>query len=268
MNDRLQTALYALERLEEEARRDSPLHRTDARAKLLVTTIFLATMLSVPLARLSEILLYALFPILTAAQGGMRYAPIFRRSLFVLPFVALVGIFNVFYARMPVFRIGPLTVTEGWIALLSMLLRGLLATQALLTMIGSTGIFALCRGMQRLGIPRPFTTQLLFVYRYLHVMIDEALNMARAREARSYGRRTFPLRVWAPLVGQLLIRTFDRAEQIHRAMLARGFDGRIPDCTGASTPWCRRDTLYLLGWSTALIAARLCYPVEKLTRLL
>lgn len=268
MKNRLQTALYALENLETQARRDTPLHRTDARAKLLATTVFLATMLSVPLARLSEILLYALFPILVAAQGGMSYASIFRRSLVVLPFAALVGVFDILYDRTPALRIGTLTLTEGWIAFAAILLRGLLAVQALLTMIGSTGIFALCRGMQRLGIPRLLTTQLLFVYRYLYVMLDEALRMSQAREARSYGRRTFPLRVWATLVGQLLIRTFERAEQIHRAMLARGFDGRIPNYAGTETRWRSQDTLFLAGWSTALLLARLWSPVEKATRLL
>lgn len=268
MKNRLQSALLALESLETAARQESPLHRTDARAKLLTTTVFLTTVLSVPLARLSEILLYALFPILTAAMGGMRYTSIFRKSLLVLPFVALIGIFNLFYDRTPAFRLGTLIVTEGWISFLSILLRGLLATQVLLILVGSTGIHALCRSMQRLGMPRIFAVQLLFVYRYLHVLLDEACRMAQAREARSYGRRTFPLRVWGPLVSQLLIRTFERAEQIHRAMLARGFDGRIPDCTGSETPWRSQDTVFLTTWSAALLLARLCWPVETLTRLL
>ncbi|MDE7305024.1 MAG: cobalt ECF transporter T component CbiQ [Alistipes sp.] len=268
MKNRLQSALLALESLENDARQESLLHRTDARAKLLTTMFFLATMLSLPLARLSEILLYALFPILTAAMGGMRYASVLRKSLLVLPFVALVGMFNLFYDRTPAFRLGTFTVTEGWISFLSILLRGLLATQALLVLVGSTGIHALCRSMQRLGMPRILAVQLLFVYRYLYVLLDEARRMAQAREARSYGRCTFPLRMWGPLVGQLLIRTFDRAEQIHRAMLARGFDGSIPDCAGTDKPWRRQDTVFLTTWSTALLLARLCRPVETLSRLL
>ena len=59
--------------------------------------------------------------------------------------------------------------------------------------------------------------------------IEYAAAMQQARDARSFGRRSYPLKIWGTLVGQLLIRTFDRAEQISRAMLARGFSGRIPE---------------------------------------
>ena len=267
MKNRLQQVLCELDALERTAQAESPLHRLDARAKLLTTAVFLFTMLSVPLSQLSEILFYTLFPLLTAAMGGMRFGPLFRRSLVVLPFVALVGIFNLFYDREPALRIGALVITGGWITFLSILLRGLLAMQALLLLIGTTGFFGLCRGLQRLGLPRLFTVQLLFVYRYFYVLVDEALHLSWAREARSFGRRALPLRVWGTLTGQLLIRTCDRAEQIHRAMLARGFTGRIPDSIATCTQWRRADTLFLAGWSTVLMLARLLHPVETLTHL-
>lgn len=268
MRNRLQHALCELDSLERDAQAESPLHRLDARAKLLVTAVFLATMLSVPLSQLSEILLYALYPILTASMGGMRLGTLLRRSLVVIPFVALIGAFNLFYDRMPVFRIGPLTVTDGWIAVLAIVLRGVLSVGALLVLIGSTGFFGICRAMQRLGVPRFFTVQLLFVYRYLYVLIDEAIHMSQAREARSFSHRTLPLSVWGTMIGQLLIRTLDRAEQIHRAMLARGFTGRIPDHAFNRTHWRRKETIYLLTWSAALLLARLVGPVETLTHLL
>ena len=268
MSAHLQQALCELEALERSARAQTPLHRLDARAKLLTTAVYLVTMLSVPLAQLSEILLYALFPLLTAAMGGLRPGALLRRSLVVLPFAAMIGVGNLFYDRVPVFQLGALTVTDGGIAFLSIVLRGVLSVCALLVLVGTTGFFGLCRGLQRLGVPRLFTVQLLFVYRYLYVLIDEAIHLSQAREARSFGRRTLPLRVWGPMIGQLLIRTFDRAEQIHHAMQARGFTGRIPDGMGPRTHWRRAETLYLLGWSAALLLARCFGPVETLTRLL
>ncbi len=176
--------------MERTARMQSPLHRTDARSKLLVTVVFLVTMLSVPLCRLPELLLFFVFPIVACAMGGLSYGTIFRRSLVVLPFVVFIGVFNLFYDREPVFRIGTLAVTAGWVSFLSIVLRGLLSVQALLVLIGSTGYYGLCRSMQRLGVPAVFTTQLLFVYRYLYVLIEEAAAMQQARDARSFGRRS------------------------------------------------------------------------------
>lgn len=268
MKNRLQHVLCALDAMERTARMQSPLHRTDARSKLLVTVVFLVTMLSVPLCRLPELLLFFVFPIVTCAMGGLSYGTIFRRSLVVLPFVVFIGVFNLFYDREPVFRIGTLAVTAGWVSFLSIVLRGLLSVQALLVLIGSTGYYGLCRSMQRLGVPAVFTTQLLFVYRYLYVLIEEAAAMQQARDARSFGRRSYPLKIWGTLVGQLLIRTFDRAEQISRAMLARGFSGRIPVGVFERPAWKMRDTLFLAVWCSAFVLLRLCRPAENLSMLI
>ena len=72
MKDRLQRVLCTLDDLERASQRPSPLQRMDARAKTAAATLFLVTMLSVPLAQLSELLLYALFPIAAAAAGGIE----------------------------------------------------------------------------------------------------------------------------------------------------------------------------------------------------
>lgn len=265
---RLQYVLSELDALERTADRRTPLHGIDARAKLLATTLFLATMLSVPLSRPADLALYFAFPILCAAMGGLGYGTIFRRSLIVLPFAAFIAAFNLFYDREPAFRIHQIVVTRGGVLFLSTLLRGLLSVQALLVLIAATGYYRLCRAMQRLGAPAVFTAQLLFVYRYVYVLIEEAMAMQRARDARSFGRRSYPLRIWGTLVGQLLIRTFDRAERISRAMLARGFTGRLPGGLSARTSWSRRDTLFLAGWSAALMLLRLFSPAEAVGNLL
>ena len=239
--------------MERAAHGCSPLHRVDARAKLLLTVVYLVTMLSMPLEAFSGLLLYAVYPILAAQAAGLRYGDLLRRSLVVLPFVALVGLFNILYYRETVFTVGPVAVTRGWIDFLSILL--------LLT----TGYYRLCRNMQRMGLPSVFASQLLFVYRYLYVLTEEALEMSMARDARSYGRRSYPLRTWATLVGQLLIRTFARAERIGRAMLARGFDGRIPAVGDDGQRWRKTDTAVFVLLSAAFIAVRVLHPAELLS---
>ena len=149
-------------------------------------------MLSVPLCRLPELLLFFVFPIVACAMGGLSYGTIFRRSLVVLPFVVFIGVFNLFYDREPVFRIGTLAVTAGWVSFLSIVLRGLLSVQALLVLIGSTGYYGLCRSMQRLGVPAVFTTQLLFVYRYLFVLIEEGRGHAAGPRREEFRPQILP----------------------------------------------------------------------------
>ena len=260
MRQRLIRAVCRLEQLEWAEQRPSLLHRLDGRSKLLVTLVYLVAMLSVPLTRLSTLLLFALYPVLTAAVGGFRYRTILRRSAVAVPFAAFIGLFNLFHARETLFHIGPVAVSVGWTTFLSIVLRGVLSVQALLLLIYSTGYYRLCRSLQQLGVPEPFTTQLLFVHRYLCVLLRESIALSMACEARSFGRRSYPLRTWSTLICQLLLRTFDRAERIGRAMSARGFTGRIPDLPSARTRWQPLDTGYLIGWTTLLIALRFLSP--------
>lgn len=250
--------------MERAADASSPLHRADPRAKLLVTVVYLVTMLSMPLEAFSGLLLFAVYPILAAPAGGLRYGDLLRRSLAVLPFVALVGVFNLFYYREAAFRIGPVVVTRGGIDFLAILLRGMLSVQALLLLVYTTGYYRICRSLQQMGLPAVFTTQLLFVYRYLYVLAEEALGMTLARDARSFGRRSYPLRLWGTLVGQLLMRTFARAERIGRAMLARGFDGRMPYVGGTQEHWRAADTAAVLFTGAAFIAVRVLHPAERI----
>jgi len=266
MNGGLQRLLDELDATERAARRETPLHRIDARAKTLVTLIYLTALLSLPLQRLSELLLFALYPIAGAAMSDTSYPRLLLRSLSVLPFVLFVGMFDLWLDRTPLFTVGTMTVTRGAIRFCSIVARGLLSFQALSLLIRTTGSLELCRALQRLGAPPLFTAQLLFVLRYIRLLVEEALTMSRARAARSLGRSSRTLRLWAMLVGQLLIRSFDRAERIDRAMTARGFAGRIPPSPFDRMIWRRRDTCYLLGWSTALLLLRALGPAERLFR--
>jgi cobalt/nickel transport system permease protein len=76
-------------------------------------------------------------------------------------------------------------------------------------------------------LPKVFVIQLLFLYRYLFVLLEESLRMIRARDARSFGSRGKEIKTFIRLISVLLIRSIERAERIFRAMLARGFRGEI-----------------------------------------
>lgn len=247
---RLENALITLQRLE-----STPdggwLRKIDPRCKLIVTIIFLIAILSVPLTDTGRLICFFAFIIIMSTIAEISYGRIFKTSLWVVPFVALIGLFNPFIDRRPELIIAGVTISRGWITFLSIIIRGLLTVQSMILLIETTGFISMCRGMNRIGVPRFLTTQLLMVYRYIAVLIAEAINMRRAREARGYGRKKFPLRMWGQMIGQLLLRTIDRAEHIHRAMISRGFDGTMP--VNRPSRWLMRDTLFLIG-STAIIA--------------
>ena len=81
--------------------------------------------------------------------------------------------------------------------------------------------------MRRLGMPQVIVMQLGFLYRYIFVLIDEAMRVRRARDFRGaalapVGRR---LAAVGGVIGTLFVRTLDRSQRIHLAMAARGYRG-------------------------------------------
>lgn len=220
---------------------------------LIVTFVYLIAMLSVPVDSLTMLIWFALFPILGAALSRLNFTDIFLKSLIALPFAALIGLFNPIFDKAPGIMVGGIEISRGWITFVSICLRALLSVQALLILTGSCGFIGMCRSMRKAGVPEFLTTQLQMVYRYLTVLMQESLDMRRAREARGYGKRHLSLKMWGAFVGQLFLRTLNRADNIHRAMLARGFTGHIPHYEPRRQPWRGRDTAVLIV-SVALFA--------------
>lgn len=126
--------------------------------------------------------------------------------------------------------------------------------QALLLLIRVAGFNDMCDAMRRIGCPAIIVTQLLMVYRYLTVLLQEALTMQRARMARSYGSYSFKASMWGPFVGQLLLRSIERSRRINMAMKARGFNGSLS--ASPMSRWTTADTVYCIIWIPLFILMR------------
>ena len=255
------TFLDAL-RLDQLAEGDSLIHRLDARAKLLVTLAFMFAVVSFGRYEVAALIPFTLFPVALAAIGGVPGSFVFRRLLPVLPFALAIGVLNPVLDRTVLFRIGPLAVSGGWLSLVSILLRVVLTASAAIILTATTGLRELCRGLERLGVPRPFVMQMRLLTRYLFVLAEEAIRLLRARALRSCGRRGAGWRMTGSLLGHLLLRTLGRARRMHLAMQCRGFSGALPP-SGASR-LTRADLAFVLGWSVVFLLFRFTDLVQRL----
>lgn len=251
----LEKALTEFKEVEHASRGESVLHSLDARAKTVVVILYIIAVLSVSLDSLQGIVLFWVFPIIACAMGGIGYGEVMKKSLYTLPFIAFIGIFNPIFEREPMLYAGDVVITRGWVEFMSIILRGLLSVQMVLVLIMTTGFYRVCRGLSRMGMPSVFTTQLLLVYRYIYVLVEEAIDMDRARKSRSYGRKGYGFKMWGTFVGQLLIRTVARAQRIHLAMLSRGFTGELH--SPVKSRWRARDTVFVAVSAILFAACRL-----------
>ena len=234
---------------------NTAVHRLDARAKVLVTLGFILAVVSLGKYELGALFPFFLYPAVTMALGNLPPRYIARKVVMVLPFALMVGMFNPLFDQTVLLRFGPLGISGGWLSYASIVVRATLTVSAALILVAVTGFPAICQALDRLGMPRIFTVQLLFLYRYLFVLTEEGGRTARARELRAFGGKGLRLHSYGSLIGHLLLRTWLRAERIHLAMLARGFTGEFHP--RRTTRFGVREFLFLAGWSSLFLFFRL-----------
>ena len=247
-------ALLDFKSLDSLAGGDTALHRLDPRAKVLVTLVFIVTVISFGKYELSAMFPFFIYPAAMVSLGNLPAGFIARKIALLCPFALVVGIFNPIFDREVLVQLGQLAISGGWISFASIAIRATLTVAAALVLVGVTGFSAICRALEKLGMPQVFAVQLLFLYRYIFVLTEEGGRASRARELRSFGKRGLGMRVYGSLLGHLLLRTWLRAERIHMAMLARGFSGEFH--TRHEFLFGKRELLFLCGWSAAFIALR------------
>ncbi|MEI6128157.1 MAG: cobalt ECF transporter T component CbiQ, partial [Pseudomonadota bacterium] len=218
---------FNLGRLDALSYRHTLIHNLDARTKVIATFAFIVTVVSFPKYEISALLPFFLFPVLVFSLGDIPVWLIIKKVLFLSPFAFFIGIFNPLLDHHIMCTLFGIPVSGGFVSFFSIMLRFFLTIGAALLLISTTSFPGICHALQKLSVPALFISQLLFLYRYIFVLMEEAMRMVRARDMRSFGARGLGMQVFAGIIGTLFLRTMERAERIYQAMLSRGFAGTI-----------------------------------------
>ncbi|MBU1206783.1 MAG: cobalt ECF transporter T component CbiQ [Proteobacteria bacterium] len=219
---------YNLGRLDRLSYKNTFVHRLDPRAKLIATLLFLFTVISFSKYEVVALIPFFLFPVLLMTIGDIPFLFILKKVLIVSPFAIFIGIFNPLLDTGHVLVLSGFTISAGWFSFFSILLKFALTISAALLLIATTPFPSVCHALRRLGMPSLFVSQLLFLYRYIFVLVEEAMRIVRARDMRSFGASGTGIKVFVRIIGILFLRTIERAERIYYAMLSRGFQGDMP----------------------------------------
>jgi len=207
----------------------SPVHRAPAHLKVLALLAFAVVVVATPGGAYSVFAAYAVLLGLVIGVSRVPPAYLLKRTVVELPFV-------VFAVLLPFVATGPQTevlgvgVSEhGLEAGIALLVKGTLGVLASLTLAATTEPQELLVGLERLRVPQQLVQIMAFMVRYLDVVTGEMQRMRIAREARGFSARN--PRHWPVLArsaGALFIRSYERGERVHLAMLSRGYTGRMP----------------------------------------
>jgi cobalt/nickel transport system permease protein len=163
-------------------------------------------------------------------------------------------------------RWGSLQITTLGLTILGSVTCKALLCLVLLNLLTLTiPIPELLNALLMLRVPPLLVSIFAAMYRYLGVLMDEFTTMQRAATARNFhlGRPAHYRLVLGHLIGSLFIRTCDRGERIHQAMLARGYTG-IPT-PPPKTPWTTQER-FALTLTTLLTTAGQLLPFLPLHR--
>ncbi len=208
----------------------SPLHRAPAHLKVLGLLGFVLVVVATPRDWYPAFGLYLGLLAIGVAVSKVPPGYLVRRMVVEVPFVVF-ALLLPFVAHGPRTEVLGVSVSEsGLLGAWGLLAKGTLGVLASLLLAATTEPQALLAGLQRLRMPALLVQIMGFMIRYLEVVTDELRRMRIARESRGFvarGPRAWP--VLAKTLGALFIRSFERGERVHLAMLSRGYTGRLPE---------------------------------------
>ena len=152
-----------------------------------------------------------------------------KRSLIEIPFI-LFAILMPFFGTGERFEVGPLNLyRESLLAAAGIVVKGTLGVLSAVVLSTSTTARELLRGLEKLHLPKLMVQIAAFMLRYVNVISDEMERMKVARESRGFiatGLKDW--KVIAIAASALFIRSYERGERVHLAMLSRGYSGVLP----------------------------------------
>ncbi|KAF1076392.1 cobalt ECF transporter T component CbiQ [Methanogenium sp. MK-MG] len=221
---------------------DSPVHRIEPRIKIISFGILIVSAVFVGTIPASLFFLAVAVVILLASRLPMRFILTRMKVIcvFVIPILVLMPLT---VPGTPLFSAGPVSISQEGVSFAVLVtVRSVTAILLVVTMLGTQRFDTTLKALSLLRVPGIIIQMLLFTYRYIYVMIDEFLRIWSSMRAKGYTFRfnRHGLTIIGNLIGMLLINSYERAERVYQAMIAKGYTGNpisfspfrvtIPDC--------------------------------------
>ena len=255
-------AISELKEMDALAAETSPVHDLHPAVKLIVTVVYILVVVSIDKYDFATLAVMVLYPALMFQLSGTSLALCLYKLRIVLPLVCAVGLLNPFLDKTPMLALGSVTVTGGVISMITLMLKGIFCVTASYLLVATTPFDRICAALRRLHIPSFIVTLLLLTYRYISVMMEEVSVMIDAYCLRAPHQKGVQFSAWGSFLGQLLLRSMDRAEELYSSMKLRGFNGDFvyAEC-GKLKP---ADFVFLLISCAAFFALRYLNIAEAL----
>lgn len=246
-------SMYGIRYFDETAQKNTVIHRLNPSVKLLVSLFYILTVVSFGKYEIMSMIPMTIYPVLVFNLGDIEFLPVFKRTILVLPVILLLGISNPILDKETAVIFGHVIVSRGLLSYISLILKSTLSVMCGMLLIATTSVDDLARALGSMHVPKIFIMIFLLTYRYTYVLIEEFSNISTSYSLRAPGQKGINHKLWGTLLGQLLMRTYDRAQSIYSAMCLRGYRGEY--YKGENIIHIK-DYAYLILWIVFLVLVR------------
>lgn len=207
----------------------SPVHRLPAEVKILAAFVGVFAVVATPREAVWAFGSYLVILVVVWRRAGITARWLAPRMLIEVPFVVLAVLLPFAEAGDRVTVLGLSLSEPGLWAAWNILVKGTLGVLVSLTLAATTPVRALPAGLSRLRLPGIVVTVVTLMLRYVNLLAGEIERMRIARVSRGDDPRTLhQVGAAARGVGGVFLRSYERGERVHLAMLSRGFTGTVP----------------------------------------
>lgn len=245
--NKLEKARLEIREMDDLAAGNSPVHGMTPLSKLFVTVLYIVTVVSFHKYDITGLFAAVLIPFIGYQIASVPVRTCFRKLRHVLPLVAFVGLLNPLFDKSIQMVIGNMRVSGGVLSMLTLMMKGVFCLMASFLLAATTSIEEICAGLRKLHVPKILTSLLLLTFRYVGLLLSEAADMTEAYSLRAPGQKGVRVEAWGSFLGQLLLRSMDRAEELYNSMLLRGYNGEFY--------YAKKREYGRYSWPAALITA-------------
>jgi cobalt/nickel transport system permease protein len=236
----------------------SRVHRLAPEVKVASAVAFVFAVAVTPRVAVWAFAIHAALLVVVAMLSGIGPRFVFARLTVVVPFIAFAFVIPFIGTGERVDMLGISLSRDGLWATWNVVAKSGLGATASILLAATTQIPRLLTGMARLRVPSTLTMIASFMVRYLELLAGEVRRMRIAMASRGYAPRwMWQARPVAAAAGALFVRSYERGERVHAAMLSRGYTGVMPEINErrASThEWAAAALIPAIAWAVAVTA--------------
>lgn len=210
----------------------------------MTTLVYIVTVVSFDRYTFGRLVPYIFYPFIIMALAEIPWSMVAKRVLLALPFVVLAGVSNIIFDTAPALTLGGLTISQGVLSSFAIVFRTFLCVTAVLILVAVTPFAHISGQLRRIHIPEIFILLFEMTYRYIGTLLEETSSMYMAYQLRHTHQKGLEMKHMGPFVGQLLLRSFDRAERVYAAMKCRGYGNHGRE--HGIPRWTSRDYMFVL----------------------